>query len=238
MDTPHTAAADPPAVVIPCYNAGDRLRRVVEVVLPVAGRVFVVDDGSTDGAPDALPGGGVTLLRHDANRGKGHALLTGFRAALDQTRAGCVAVLDADGQHDPAQLPALHRAFRERDADLLIGARRFALGRVPLRSWAGNTATVVLASALLRRWLPDTQSGYRLHRRRLLEGVVRDVAPGRYETEMELLVYAVRNGYRVESQPITTLYEAGNASSHFNVLRDSWLVYRRLFLATLRGRAK
>jgi glycosyltransferase involved in cell wall biosynthesis len=223
-------------VVIPCYNAGDRLARVVDAARQHAGGVYVVDDGSTDAAPGHLTNAGVTLLRHGRNLGKGHALLTGFRAALEQTDSACVAVLDADGQHDPAQLPALRDAFHEERADLLIGARAFALGQVPLRSWVGNTATRLLTAALVGVRLPDTQSGYRLHSRRLLEGVLRRVAPGRYETEMEILVYAVRAGFTVASRPVATLYEAGNASSHFHALRDSWLVYRRLAGAAIRHR--
>ena len=54
---------------------------------------------------------------------------------------------------------------------------------------------------------------------------------GRYETEMEIIVKAIREGYAIHSEPIATIYEAGNASSHFHKIRDSFLIYRRL-LAT------
>ena len=86
---------------------------------------------------------------------------------------------------------------------------------------------------LLGRKIPDTQSGFRLHSRRFLEVVVQDVAGGRYETEMEILVKAVLGGYEVVSVPIRTIYERGNPSSHFRRMRDSWRVWRALFITAL-----
>ena len=76
-----------------------------------------------------------------------------------------------------------------------------------------------------------------MHSRRFLEDVIETVEPGRYETEMAILVKAVREGYRVHAEPIATRYEEGNPSSHFNKLRDSWLIYRRLFKAAFKRKA-
>jgi len=84
--------------------------------------------------------------------------------------------------------------------------------------------------------VPDTQSGYRLHGRRFLQNVLPTLAGGRYETEMELLVRAVRGGYRVVASPIRTIYEEGNASSHFGKVRDSARIYARLFRTVLNVR--
>ena len=223
------------ALLIPCFNAGPRVEPVVRGAASVASQVFVIDDGCTDGCLDGLDIPGVTILRHERNRGKGHALLTGFRAALEQTRAECIATLDADGQHDASDLPALFDAFEHSQADLLIGARSMARQGVPWASRIGNTVTAAVTRALLPGCPRDTQSGYRLHRRHFLERILPEIHPGRYETEMEILVRALRGGFAVREHPIATRYEAGNASSHFRKVQDSWRIYRRLGASLLRG---
>lgn len=223
--------------LVPCFNAGHRVRPVVEALVARVAHVIVVDDGSTDGGVDALRHLPIEVIVFPRNRGKGEALLEGFRAALADPRMLAVAVVDADGQHDPAELPGLFQEFIERNADLVIGSRAFALERVPWRSRVGNILTRALTCLVLGRDLPDTQSGYRLHSRRLLEHVVAHVAGGRYETEMEILIVAVRHGFHVVPAPIQTIYEAGNPSSHFHKIRDSFLIYRRLMRTALRTRA-
>lgn len=220
-------------MLIPCYNAGARVAPVVAQAAAIAAHTIVVDDGSTDGCTAALEGLGIQLVRHERNLGKGHALLTGFRAALEHTTAVCIASLDADGQHDPEDLPALHGAFETMQADLLIGSRSLAHHGVPWASRLGNQVTAAVTRRLLPGCPRDTQSGYRLHRRAFLEALLPHVHAGRYETEMELLVHALRGGYRVAEHPIETRYEPGNASSHFHKLRDSWRIYRRLGMALL-----
>jgi len=82
--------------------------------------------------------------------------------------------------------------------------------------------------------LEDTQSGYRILSRRFAETVVREVPGGRYETEMAILALAIRGGFAVTSTPIKTIYERGNATSHFRKGRDSWLIYRTLIGAALK----
>jgi len=222
------------AALVPCYNAGHRVRPVVERLLEFVDQVVVVDDGSRDGAVEALRDLPICIVTFPENRGKGQALLAGFQTALEMPEVEAVAVVDADGQHDPRELPRMFAAFREQDLDLAIGSRTFELERVPWRSRFGNVLTRNLTRWLLGQRIPDTQSGYRLHSRRLLEEVVRSVRGGRYETEMEILVLAVKRGYRVAPVPIETIYERGNPSSHFNKFRDSYLIYRRLFHAAWR----
>ena len=222
--------------IIPCYNAGARVRPVAEAVLPRVPDVVVVNDGCTDASIASLSGLPLRLVALPQNRGKGHALLAGMAAALEDAAVRWLVLLDADGQHDPAEIPGLLAAAQAQNADLLIGSRVFDGQAVPWRSRFGNTVTVSVTALLLRRRLPDTQCGFRVLSRRYAEAVLRDVAGGRYETEMEIVVKAIREGFTVGSSPIRTLYEAGNASSHFHKLRDSFLIYSRLLRAVLRRR--
>lgn len=219
--------------VIPCFNAGARVRPVAAGALGAVARVILVDDGSTDGAVETLRDLPLEIVGHAENRGKGHAILSGLRAALQDARIEAVVLLDADGQHDPGEIPKLLGARRANEADLVIGSRAFARG-VPLRSRFGNVITIGVTRLLLGRRLPDTQSGFRVLSRRFAVAVLESVPGGRYETEMEMIVKAVREGWKVVPVPVRTIYEAGNVSSHFRRISDSWRIYRRLFAAIRR----
>lgn len=223
-------------VIVPCYNAGHRVRPVVEDVLTRVAKVYVIDDGSTDGCIDTLDGLGAEIIRLDVNQGKGHAMMAGYARALEDEAVQCVAVLDADGQHDPAELAGLYETFMSEEADMVIGSREFDGKDVPWRSRFGNKVTIAVVGWLLGQPIADTQSGYRLCSRRYLEEILPKLSGGRYEMEMEMLARAVVGGYRVTGAPIRTIYETGNPSSHFNKFRDSWQIYRTLFRATREAR--
>ena len=228
--TPRDASKASFACVIPCYNAGDRVRPVLDAAKAQTPNVIVVDDGCTD---SCLEGADLRIVRHDRNRGKGHAILTGLREALALDVEG-IALLDADGQHDPGVLPEFWTALRDHQADLVIGARIFDGGHVPLRSRVGNTVTAWVTRTLLGKRLDDTQCGYRMLSRGFAQDVVDHVAGGRYETEMEMLVRAIRGRFKLVSLPIETIYEEGNKSSHFNKIGDSTRIYLRLVRSVMR----
>lgn len=222
-------------VIVPCYNAGQRVRPTLDRLLAVADRVVVVDDGSTDGCTKGLESLPLSMITLPRNLGKGHALIAGIRHALTQTDVDVVALLDADGQHDPSELPALYAAHREHEADLLVGARRLDRSKTPWRSRFGNQVTAWVSRHLFKCPLTDTQCGYRLLSPRFAADFITSVPGGRYETEMLMLLFAIRGGYRLASAPVTTLYEPGNRSSHFRKVRDSLRIYAALF-RTLTGR--
>jgi glycosyltransferase involved in cell wall biosynthesis len=232
-ETPSGAASPAITVVIPCFDAGHRIRPVAEGAAALVARVLVVDDGSTDGAVAALSTPGVEVLRLPHNRGKGHAIIEGLKRALAQPNLEAACLMDADGQHDPADIPGLLEAFRRERADLVIGQRVFGGAAVPWRSRFGNQVTARVTRLLLGRNLPDTQCGFRVLSPRFARAVVDRVAGGRYETEMEMIVLAVRGGFTLAHAPVRTVYEPGNSSSHFRKVRDSVRIYLRLARALL-----
>lgn len=189
--------------LIPAYNAerfvGDVIR-VASLHVPV----IAVNDGSRDDTLAVLrqSGGGATVIDQQPNQGKGAALKRGYRAALD---AGVAAViqLDADGQHDPAELPAFLEKFRETGADLIIGERQF--DQMPFVRRMSNTIGRAAFSWAMGRRINDNQSGYRLLSRRLMEAVLASGESG-YEFEMDQIVIAVKRGWRIEGVPIRTIY--------------------------------
>ena len=121
--------------MIPAYQEGPRIAAVVEA----AGRylpVIVVDDGSTDDTAAAAEAAGATVIRQVPNAGKGAALRAGFAHARE-AGADAVVTLDADGQHDPAEIPAFLDAYRRSGAQLVVGRRDF--GAMPVVRRASNT---------------------------------------------------------------------------------------------------
>ena len=189
--------------LIPAYNA----ERFVGDVIRVASRhvpVIAVNDGSTDDTLEVLrqSGGGATVIDQQPNQGKGAALKRGYRAALD---AGAAAViqLDADGQHDPAEIPDFLRTFRETSADLIIGERQF--DEMPFVRRMSNTIGRAAFSWAMGSRINDNQSGYRLLSRRLMEAVLASGESG-YEFEMDQIVIAVKRGWRIDGVPIRTIY--------------------------------
>ncbi|MCZ7539672.1 MAG: redoxin domain-containing protein [Anaerolineae bacterium] len=188
--------------LIPAYNEAGRVGSVVSAVrerLPA----LVVDDGSADDTARLAEGAGATVLHQTPNQGKGAALRAGFRWALD---AGYDAVitLDADGQHDPAEIPAFLDAFTIQGADLVIGERAFR--QMPFPRNLSNTIGRALFSWALGQPVRDNQSGYRLLSRRMMEATL-DSREGGFEFEVEMILTCVQRGYRLAGVPIRTIYE-------------------------------
>jgi glycosyltransferase involved in cell wall biosynthesis len=213
----------PAACVIPALDAERTVGAVVRGVRAAAPHLFLIgiDDGSRDGTRAALGEACDLVIGFDANRGKGAALRAGFAAALARD-AAAVITIDADGQHDPAAIPALLDALLE--ADLVIGARERRGTSMP----AGRRMTNALASAAIGAIagapVPDAQSGYRAVRRAVLESVA--AFGDRYEFETEMLIEAARAGFRITAVPVATRY---GAPSHFRSLRDSARVVRAIW---------
>lgn len=228
--------ATPSAIVIvPCYNAGHRVMPVLERLAALGYPTLVVDDGSTDdGLAQAQRLSGVQLHRLPQNLGKGHALIQGLKLALESPDLNAIALLDADGQHDPDELPRMLAAFTAEEADLLIGQRVFEGREVPWASRFGNQVTLRFTSWLVGRSLPDTQCGYRILSPPFARAVLASVPGGRYETEMEILLKAVKENWKLAFIPIATRYETGNQSSHFRKFRDSLRIYLRILRAWFR----
>jgi len=192
-------------IQIPCYNEAASLPGVL-ASLPraLAGfsalEVLVVDDGSQDGSAAAAEKGGadevVCLPRH---LGLARAFSAGLQAALARG-ADVIINLDADGQYDPADLPALVRPLLAGQADLVIGDRSAALrGQIsPLKYWLlrAGSRVVSLASGLP---IPDAASGLRA----LTRAAARDTrVHSRYSYTRETLIQAGALGWRVLSLPV------------------------------------
>jgi len=209
------------AIVIPAYNHGSQVRRVVEETLQLGLPVIVVDDGSTDSTPQALASiSGITVIRHEENQGKGASLLTGFVSALRS--ADWAVTIDADGQHNPEDILPLIRAIPEGQRPIVIGKRmEMESGNVPWTSRWGRRFANFWVWASCGRWLSDSQSGFRIYP--LPETLHLGARARRYQFEVEILARAIWHRMDIIEAPVHALYGTrGERVSHFRPWLDFW----------------
>ena len=200
--------------VIPTYNNGGTVAVVVRRVLQQGLPVIVVDDGSTDGTQDALKGLDIKILRHSQNRGKGIALRTGLEEArrLGYRQA---LTIDADGQHDPSDIPALVSAAAPRT--LVVGSRNIAAEGMSSGSTFANRFSNFWFTLQTAHKLPDTQTGFRIYP---LEGLPSlRLLTARYEAELTLLVFSAWKGLKLVPVPVKVYYPEDRVS-HFRPFAD------------------
>ena len=200
--------------VIPTYNNGGTVADVVRGVLRQGLPVLVVDDGSTDGTADKLAGLDIQVLRHPFNRGKGRALKTGLEAAKKLGYRFALTI-DADGQHDPADIPALVAAAGERT--LVVGSRNIAAEGMSSGSTFANRFSNFWFTVQTGRKLPDTQTGYRVYPLEDLPSL--RLLTARYEAELTLLVFSAWKNLRIVPVPVRVYYPEDRVT-HFRPFAD------------------
>ncbi len=215
------------AALIPAYQAAAHLGEVLERLqaLPEPLEILVVDDGSRDATAEVARRHGARVISFESNRGKGHALLAGFAALRDRD---AVVTLDADGQHPPECVPDFVRAAVS--ADLVLGAR-LRSSDMPARRRFANAFSSGWTSFLAGRPVHDSQCGFRLHRRAVLERT--PLTAGRYEVETEMIVRSARLGFRLAEVTIPTVY--GEEKSQIRVMRDVPRIIGTLARLTVEG---
>ncbi len=200
-------------VVVPAFNEVETVAAVVAVILQVGLPVVVVDDGSTDGTARAARAAGASVLELPFNLGIGGAIRAGFRWAVDNGYEIAVQC-DADGQHNPAELPRMIKHAIEHDLHLLIGTR-FAgttgfqatrIRRVPMRLLAR------VASRAAGGEITDSSSGFRVVRAPLLDEFALKY-PIHYLESFEVLVQAGRHDYHVAEIPVSMHERQGGVRS-------------------------
>ena len=206
-------------VVIPAYESestvGDVVARVKDALPSL--RVLVVDDGSTDNTATAAERAGACVIRHNSNRGKGGALLTGFGWVTKEDAAAAAITLDSDGQHDPVHLQAFIDCWSQHRPDIIVGARDRSGSAMPFARRCSNWLSSKMVSRLAGTHVADSQSGYRLYHRRVWETL--DISATGYELESEILVAAGRKQMSIVELPISTIY--GDEESRFDGWKDT-----------------
>src|SRR3989344_769979 len=186
--------------IIPARNEKKNIGRVVQKVKSHIKDVIVVDDGSTDGTGKKAEGSGAFVLRHIINLGKGAALKTGCDYAIEHG-ADILIVLDADGQHDPAEIPLFLKALKGND--IVIGARKFnqSMPKILLvGNWLINRVTEMLYNVRIK----DSLCGYRAFTKYAYLKIRWNVSD--YSMESEMVANVGRHKLKYKQVEIATIY--------------------------------
>ncbi len=200
------------AAVIPAYREEVHVRGVAERVCAQLDHVLVIDDGSSDATAARAREGGAEVTVHPENRGKGDAIKTGLRHWLSRDEIEFILLLDADGQHLPEEIGRFFSAAATTDAGLFVGTRMNDVREMPFVRRAVNRYMSHRVSRACGQEVPDTQCGYRMIERTLVRHLLDGTSRFDYETEM--LIVASRQGFRIASVPISTIYSDEVSSIH------------------------
>ena len=206
-----------PVALVPAYNAAASIGAVVRGVLRHVPRALVVDDGSSDDTGEEARRAGAEVLRLPSNSGKGSALRAGLSRILGSDTTH-VAFLDADGQHDPDDLPGLLAAAREGN-DFVIGSRMAAPEETPAVRYRTNEIGSRILSRMTGLEVEDGQSGYRVLAAELLRKL--KLSARGYLIETEMLLKAAPHLERFRHVRVRVLY---GGPSHYRPFRDTWII--------------
>jgi glycosyltransferase involved in cell wall biosynthesis len=201
-------------LLIPALNEELSIGEVVRGARKRISDVLVIDDGSSDRTQVIASVAGALVHRFDTNKGKGEALKTGFRYALEHN-CDWVVTMDGDGQHDPQDLTNF--LARLGAYDLLLGNRMEDRTGVPMLRRAANYLSSRIVSALSGQPILDSQTGFRCYKAALLRDV--SLNGSHYDLETEVIIKAARQGFRIGHCRIKTIY--ATEVSRFKNFRDS-----------------
>ena len=187
-------------VVIPAYNEEKNIIKVIRETKNYVKKIVVVDDGSKDNTYDVAKKQKVIVLGHMTNLGKGAALKTGCDFAIKQG-AEKIVVLDADGQHEPKEIPRFLDALE--DKDIVFGYRKFSRN-MPWVFRFGNKAINLITRILYGMNLRDTQCGYRAFTIDAYKKIRWNATD--YSMESEMIAKAGRHHLKYAEIQIETIY--------------------------------
>jgi glycosyltransferase involved in cell wall biosynthesis len=228
-----------PVVVIPVYNHGPTALKVVAAVRAHGLPCIVVDDGSSPDCAALLEQAArdeaVHLVRLPLNRGKGGAVMAGFGAALRQGYSHALQI-DADGQHDTADIPGFVELSRRQPAAVIAGVPVYDASVPKGRLYGRYVTHVWVWIHTLSFAIRDSMCGFRLYPLQPVGELMRRVRIGRrMDFDTEIIVRLYWRGVPVVNRPTRVTYPQGGVS-HFRVWRDNLRISRmhaKLFFGML-----
>ncbi len=195
------------AVVMPAHNEG---RVIGDVIARIPARIdamtvvpIVVDDGSRDDTAAAARRAGAFVVSHLTNLGAGAATITGLKAA-QQLGAEIIVTMDSDGQHDPAEIPALVQCLIDGPFDVVIGSRILSPEGMPITRFAANLLLNAITFVVYRKIVSDSQSGFKAISAEALKRM--EIHASGYEICSEIIGELYRKNLRYKSLPVKAVY--------------------------------
>jgi glycosyltransferase involved in cell wall biosynthesis len=193
------------SVIIPVYNEVKNIEEIIKRVQArkLATEIVIVDDGSQDGTRDILKKldgkKKVRVLLHEKNQGKGAAVVTGMKAAMGDI----LLIQDADLEYDPRDYPALLQPIKEGIADVVYGSRFLGGAHRVTMFWhqVANQLLTFMTNILYDSSLTDMETGYKVFRREVIEGMT--IRSKRFNFEPEFTAKILKRKYRIFEVPIT-----------------------------------
>jgi len=216
----------PIVVVLPAFNEAERIAPVVRACSLVVDKVLVIDDGSADDTAETARKAGAEVISHPQNQGKGAAIRSAFDA-FRRDSLPWLALLDADGQHDPEDIKNLYACAVRGPYDLVLGDRMTDVKKMPFIRICTNRFMSWLISKMAGQWMPDTQCGFRLFSRRLLDSIDLTFTTTHYDLESEILFQVARKGHPIGSATIKTIYQG--EPSRINPIVDTVRFFKLVF---------
>lgn len=212
-------------VFLPAYNEEKRIEQVVNGLkqLELNMKIFVIDDGSTDGTAEIAKKAGAFVVRHPVNLGQWAAMRTAFLISLREGAEVMVSV-DGDGQHDPRDLPKLVKPILDGEADIVIGSR-FLNGEVsemPGYRRVGIGVFNKLLETRIKRKLTDCTSGYKAYNLALVREILPNLTENQYGA-LEFLIEGARKEAKILEKPVRMrnngVSKKGRIRYGYNLLR-------------------
>lgn len=214
-------------VIVPALNAEDTLPELITRLKAHISlkSLLIIDDGSTDNTSKVATDRGAKVIRHVKNQGKGAALRSGFDYARELKNVDAVITMDADLQHAPEDLIHLIAIREKMRPNIVLGMRTIYGTKMPIDRRFSNTLTSFMVSIRTGVKIKDSQCGFRLIGREVLDGI--NLVSNGYEAETEFLIKAAKQGFTFASVPIRTVY--GSEKSHMTRWHTTKQFVRILF---------
>lgn len=216
-------------IIIPAFNEEQTIGKLVREAGKYCRNIIVIDDGSPDQTGTEAEKAGATVIRHEVNQGKGAALSTGFQYACDNQFEFLI-TMDADLQHDPADIPAFIDKYKKTNIPVIIGNRMTHNNNMPFVRKITNLFLSRLLSKTMGQKVPDTQCGYRLFKTSTIRSI--DTFSRHFDAESEILLILADRKIPMTSIRIATIY--GNEQSKIKPIKDTF----RFFSMTRKHRQK
>lgn len=225
------------SVVIPAFNEERTLSEIVQRTqktlrsLGMPYEIIVMDDGSTDRTAETALQNGVVVISTSQNKGKGYAM----RLGIEKTTGSIVITMDADGSHQPEEIPKLLLPILEKNpgSPVVIGSRFMgcieeeAISRM---HFIGNKVFTFLIRMFTGTWITDSQSGFRAYKRGVLKKL--NIKSERFEIETEMILKVLKAGFSVKEVPITCKRRI-YSNSRLQTFRDGFKILKTIFASLI-----